>query len=322
MVYRGSGPALVGSYFFIDFGSDRFWTLKVVNGHAVGVADRSAQLFSPTAPISGISTFGTDGHGNLYMIGLGGDIFRINATAFAGDHGDNLHGSAGNDRLYGGPGSDNLFGDANRDFLSGGFGDDHLFGGPGGDVLRGGPGADVLRGGPGNDAYIFPTAGDHIVEASNGGRDVVQAAVSFVLPDNVEVLRLVGGNPLVGTGNGGHNVLIGNAAANHLTGGGGPDAFVFDARLGHGNVDQIVDYAPGVDVIRLENTIFHLHQGPLAPRAFFAGPVAHDADDRIIYDQSTGALIYDANGSQPGGEVQFATVVNYAALTSADFFVF
>jgi hypothetical protein len=31
----------------------------------------------------------------------------------------------------------------------------------------------------------------------------------------------------------------------------------------------------------------------LAKTAFYSGPAAHDADDRIVYNKKTGALFYD-----------------------------
>jgi len=93
------------------------------------------------------------------------------------------------------------------------------------------------------------------------------------------------------------------------------------ASLTNPALDRILDFA-AADVLYLDNAVFDgLVAGPLAAGAFFVGAAAHDPGDRIIYNQSTGALIFDVNGNHSGGAVQFATVVNHAALTSADFFV-
>ncbi|HEV8677913.1 MAG TPA: hypothetical protein VGQ90_00960, partial [Stellaceae bacterium] len=59
--------------------------------------------------------------------------------------------------------------------------------------------------------------------------------------------------------------------------------------------------------------------GTLAGPAFFIGAAAHDADDRIIYNSGTGALIYDSNGNVAGGATQFALLPTGLALTSANF---
>ena len=51
------------------------------------------------------------------------------------------------------------------------------------------------------------------------------------------------------------------------------------------------------------------------------GKVAEDKEDRILYDQGTGALYYDADGSGAGKAVKFAQLKKGLALTHADFFV-
>ena len=57
--------------------------------------------------------------------------------------------------------------------------------------------------------------------------------------------------------------------------------------------------------------------GALAATAFRVGTQALDADDRVIYNDVTGALIYDANG----GATQFATLTTKPTITAADFIV-
>jgi serralysin len=45
------------------------------------------------------------------------------------------------------------------------------------------------------------------------------------------------------------------------------------------------------------------------------------ADDRIVYNSATGALLFDANGSAQGGVTRFATLSTGLNLTNADFMV-
>ncbi len=105
-------------------------------------------------------------------------------------------------------------------------------------VLTGNSAANRLTGGAGNDTYIVGT-GDTVVESSGGGTDTVQSSVTHTLASNVENLTLVGTATINGTGNGLNNVLIGNNAANKLTGGAGNDLYVVGAG------DTVVEAANG-----------------------------------------------------------------------------
>ena len=61
--------------------------------------------------------------------------------------------------------------------------------------------------------------------------------------------------------------------------------------------------------------------GALAAGAFVVGTAAADGDDRIIYNQATGALLFDADGSGVGAAVQFATLQGTPVITASDFMV-
>jgi hypothetical protein len=49
--------------------------------------------------------------------------------------------------------------------------------------------------------------------------------------------------------------------------------------------------------------------------------VAHDADDRIVYDAVMGNLYYDADGTGAVAAKLFATLTGAPAITAADFFI-
>ena len=51
------------------------------------------------------------------------------------------------------------------------------------------------------------------------------------------------------------------------------------------------------------------------------GTGAGDATDRIIYDNTTGDLFYDADGSGVCAQVKFAHVTPLTALTNNDFII-
>jgi len=208
-----------------------------------------------------------------------------------------------------------------------------LTGNAGANDLDGAAGADTMTGGLGDDDYYVDNVGDRVVETQNQGLDRVYSSVTFSLAgQHVERLALTGSASINGTGNSLDNRLVGNAGANVLDGGGGndriaggagADTFAFTTALKASNVDTITDFVATDDTIRLENGVFvGLAAGALAAGAFYAGAAAHDSDDRIIYDQASGSLFFDRDGT--GGAyaaVRFAILENHAAVTAADFVV-
>jgi hypothetical protein len=48
---------------------------------------------------------------------------------------------------------------------------------------------------------------------------------------------------------------------------------------------------------------------------------AQDADDHIVYNLANGWLIYDVNGSAPGGATHFARLVSGLSISNTDFLV-
>jgi Ca2+-binding RTX toxin-like protein len=216
--------------------------------------------------------------------------------------------------------------------LWGNFGSNRLDGGAGNDRLLGGAGIDTLVGGEGDDTYVTDTARDIVAERAGGGNDTIESQVSKALVAYVENLALRGANRINGfgnaldnaiSGNGQMNLLDGKEGADSLTGGAGRDSFAFTTALGAGNIDTVTDFRVIDDTIRLDDAIFSAigATGWLSAAAFFAGAAAHDADDRILYDSATGALLYDADGTGAAAAQQFATLAAGLALTNADIFV-
>jgi Ca2+-binding RTX toxin-like protein len=129
---------------------------------------------------------------------------------------------------------DNLItGDAKDNHLLGMAGNDVLNGGAGNDVLAGGEGTDSLTGGKGDDTYVLGTgdAADKLVEAANGGHDVVElhgaTDKAYVLGANLEELALFD-QATAATGNSADNTLQGfnDGVAYHLDGGAGNDTLI------------------------------------------------------------------------------------------------
>ena len=205
-------------------------------------------------------------------------------------------------------------------------------------VINGGGGADILRGLGGSDSYIVDNVGDMVEETAGFGTDTVLATVSYALAAgvSVEVLRtldeagttamMLSGNQIANTvtGNNGSNIVDGGLGNDVLAGFGGQDTFLFSTTLhSTNNVDLISDYSVFDDSIALDDAVFTALSttGTLAADHFVIGTAAQDGDDRIIYDNTTGNLYFDSDGTGGTAAVQFATLAASLALTNADFVV-
>jgi len=196
---------------------------------------------------------------------------------------------------------------------------------PNADTLIGTTAADTLIGLAGNDTYTVNNAGDIVTEALNAGTDLVQASISYPLPNNVENLTLTGTINLNGTGNSLNNTLTGNSGNNTLTGnagndtlnggagrdtltgGTGSDTFVF--QFGQSPVsgaDRITDFAIGTDKIDLLTA----SGGVLAAPTSFTRAANSTA---TTLTNVVNSVFTDANGALTGNQ---ALGVNRAALVS------
>ncbi len=78
-VYRGcTMPDLSGTYFFADYVSDWLYSFKYDSGSGLtDLTDRTLELTPTTGAITSISSFGEDASGELYVVSLGGSIYKI-----------------------------------------------------------------------------------------------------------------------------------------------------------------------------------------------------------------------------------------------------
>jgi len=92
---------------------------------------------------------------------------------------------------------------------------------------------------------------------------------------------------------------------------------------GSANRDVVTDFNHVQDTFLMDHAVFTKlgGNGPLKAGFFHLGVAAADADDHIIYNKATGALIYDVNGSAAGGAVQFATLASKPTIAANDFVV-
>ncbi|NJR38005.1 MAG: calcium-binding protein [Leptolyngbyaceae cyanobacterium CSU_1_4] len=123
--------------------------------------------------------------------------------------------------------------------------------------------------------------------------------------------RLVGG--------GGNDMLNGGQGKDRLTGGKGKDVFFIESAKRNSR-DMIVDFRAAVDRITVSKQGFSsaLREGTIAASEFTLGSGAKDSSDRFIYDQSSGNLFFDADGTGGTGQVWVARLANRAAIRSSN----
>jgi Ca2+-binding RTX toxin-like protein len=161
-----------------------------------------------------------------------------------------------------------------------------------------------LFGGDGDDTLLGRSGNDHLEGGS--GADQLEGAQGL---DDLD-------------GDAGDDVINGGFGRDQLRGGGQDDTFVFDVSPTSANRDTIADFYAPQDVIHLDNAIFTtLTLGTLAASRFKVGAAATDANDRIIYNDATGAIFYDSNGNAAGGSLQIATLQNKPVISNVDFVV-
>ena len=172
------------------------------------------------------------------------------------------------------------------------------FGSAASDTLTGTSGQDLILGNDGDDSI-----------GGGGGKDNLQGGRGLD--------TLVGG--------GGKDLLEGGKGSDNLRGGSSADRFVFNAKLGSSNVDVIADFKHDTDLIALDDAIFKTISTTLAAGEFYAkagATKAHDSDDRIVYNTTTGDLRFDADGK--GGTkaaILFATLSNTATIDAGAFVI-
>ena len=174
--------------------------------------------------------------------------------------------------------------------------------------------------------------------------DTIFAQTGYTIAANIERLFLLNGGDYNATGRNGQNDFLSGNTGNNiingfsgndtirgglgndtLTGGAGLDIFQFlTAPNSATNRDTITDFSAADDTIQLENAVYTLlaATGVLAANLFKNLNLgAQDADDRILYNDTSGAIFYDTNGLAAGGVIQFATLTGSPTVTNADFVV-
>jgi phospholipase/lecithinase/hemolysin len=184
--------------------------------------------------------------------------------------------------------------------------------------------------------YLVDDAAILVLEPALGrGRDVVVSSVSYKLEasSEIELLRTDNHDGLAAidltgndfgqkiVGNNGANILDGGGGSDVIVGGRGADIFVFSSEL-DGSVDTIRDFNAKFDFLALDDAIFGGPPGALPAEWFALGLSASDPLDRIIFDPFTRNLYYDADGSEFGAALHFATLRGpHLDISASDFLI-
>jgi len=230
-----------------------------------------------------------------------------------------------------------LVGNAGANTLTGGSGNDTLQGGAGNDTLIGGAGVDIADYSTATTAITVSLAVTIAQNTGGAGSDTLSgieglvggAAADRLMGNESDNLLWgkAGNDTLVGAG--GADQLRGGDGLDTLTGGAGADWFIFDTVPNAiTNRDTITDFVSGTDKLQFSKSVFtglsSAALGNLTTDAFWSGAgvsTAHDATDRFIYNTTTGALFYDADGDAAGSsavQVALLGATTHPTLSFAD----
>ena len=260
------------------------------------------------------SMLGGDGSDTYYVLNEGDIVSETNAASTGGS--DTVYSYLANYTLGTNVENGRIVTTAAAN-LTGNSLNNVIYAGAGNNSLIGGDGIDTLSyyNGLSGSTGVTVSLASSLAQATGGsGSDTIFGFENLIGSSLSDAL----------VGSTGSNNLNGGAGNDTLTGGAGLDLFRFDTALNAStNLDRITDFNVVDDTIQLENAIFTklASTGALSSGMFVMGTAAADANDYLVYNSSTGALYYDADGSGAGAAVQFATLANLPTMTYADFVV-
>ena len=316
-------------------------TLKLFAGEAgiekvtIGTGTAAAVVSTAVTALNVDASLASYG---LVIIGNAGNN-QLMGTAFI----DNISGGAGNDTLKGNLGNDVLDGGIGNDSLIGGGGDDTYFVDSELDQITEGADASINGMDTVMQSSVSYTLGANVENLMLSGKAALNGTGNGsdnTITGNASINILAGGGGsdslygLAGNdilyGGEGNDTLIGGVGNDELTGGAGSDIFWLNATANaSSNKDTIADFTTGADKILLSKSIFtaigNVGQFSVSDARFWISDTgaAHDLDDRLVYNTTSGILTYDSNGSGSGGAVVIAVLgsATHPSISASDIWV-
>lgn len=259
-----------------------------------------------------------------------------------------LTGTDGIDYIYGKEGNDTLNGGSGNDLLDGEIGNDRSVGGMGDDTYIVDTIYDVIVEAVSQGKDTVQSSANHTLTANVEDLTLTGTANSNGTGNNLDnlvtgnsgnnLLKGLGGNDTLNGGLG-NDTLIGGAGNDLLIGGEGSDSFLFGSgavfSVSSFGVDSITDYLKGTDKLALSklsfnalttaiNTTLQVSEfATITTDLVNEVTLASASSAKLVYNQSTGNLLYNQNGATTGlgSGGLFATLSGTPILDASDFLV-
>ncbi len=139
--------------------------------------------------------------------------------------------------------------------------------------------------------------------------------------ENDDMIEGGEGNDTLFRGTGSSSSTNSSEDQDSLDGGAGNDSFFFYQL--DGQADQITDCEAGVDsiVVLGDNLGEDLTPGAVSEDQFVIGTEATDGGDRFIYNEATGSLFFNPDGTGATAQVTLVTLDGNPRLNAADLLV-